>query len=238
MLVDTRSVSQAIQGAVLATDALELTGGRTPTTAIQALRLKHEFEVLAECQFSGVEYHLATEPRFREIDLEVKSICRSFHSKQREYAAVNAKMHILSRLIQIYRKYDQFDEEQLCKNQARHLQNTLWVRQKPLRYLVLPFLRYIELLIGSFAVFVAMLTGWLLLLTLLFWWCIESNPLVLLQAAEAAIVSFFTGGSGISPTQSLSHSVYYYALISIAGVSGFVHLGIFITHIYSMLSRK
>ena len=246
MMKDTRSVSQAIQGAVLATDALELTGGRTPTTALQALRIKHEFEVLAECQFSGVEYHLTTEPRIREINLEVRAICLNFHEKQREYAALNAKMHVLSRLIQIFRQYGQFDEELLCMNRVRHLQNSLWMRQKPGRYLVWPFLRYTEFLIGSFGVFVIMIAGWIVLLTSLYWLSFHTgvdppNHIPsLIDAAEAAITSFFSIGDPIYNSDELKWSDpgFYYAVISIAVVSGFVHLGIFVSHLYAMLSRK
>lgn len=39
LLPDVHSVQQAVQGAVWATDALEILGGRTPTIAIEALRL-------------------------------------------------------------------------------------------------------------------------------------------------------------------------------------------------------
>ena len=78
------SVADAVSGAVLATDALELTGGRTPTTAIDALYLKHQFELEAECQFSGVEYHLRIEPRLEEIAEDAAWICRWFAPRQQK----------------------------------------------------------------------------------------------------------------------------------------------------------
>jgi len=128
------TVGDAVRGAVLATDALELTGGRTPTTAIEALSLKHRFEVLAECQFSGVEHHIETKSRMDEIRLETEAISRWFDKSQREKAALNAQMHILNELVRLLREHNQFDEEQICVRRVRALHTTLWMREQPLRY--------------------------------------------------------------------------------------------------------
>lgn len=51
------TVKDYIKGAVLATEALEMLGGRTATLSLVALGLNHQFEVLAECAFVGVGYH-------------------------------------------------------------------------------------------------------------------------------------------------------------------------------------
>ena len=44
-------------GALLALEAQELLANRTPTTALEALAVRHELEVTAECMFYGVEYN-------------------------------------------------------------------------------------------------------------------------------------------------------------------------------------
>ncbi len=99
------SVVEAVRGAVLATDALELLGDRTPTTAIEALGLKHRFEMLAECQFSGVEYHLRIKDRLSEIKTETRILAGWFHPEGAEGAAMNAEMFILNHLVRILREY-------------------------------------------------------------------------------------------------------------------------------------
>ena len=144
------TVAEAAQGAVLAVDAEELTGGRTPTTAVEALTLKHRFEVMAECQFCGVAYHIWMKPRLDEIAEETTAICKWFHAGQRKNAALNAEMHIVNQLVGILREFNRFDEEQICLNRIRRLHNTLWMRQKPSRLIFWPVLRYLELLLSSF----------------------------------------------------------------------------------------
>jgi hypothetical protein len=230
--------ADAVLGAVLATDALELTGGRTPTTALQALALKHEFEVMAECRFSGVEYHIAVKPRLREIDTEIDAIGIWFHASQRSRAVLNARMHIFSRLVNVFRDHHQFDEEQICMNRARSIHNTLWLRQKPVRYVIAPLLRYVELLVSSFSVFSAVLAFWVLGLTGLYWMFHEPSLHGFLRAAEDAVTSFFSIGGPIHHDPQLDKSPGYVSVICLAVFSGFIHLGVFISHLYSMLARK
>lgn len=237
MLPGANSVSQAIQGGVLATDALELISGRTPTAGIQALTLKHEFEVLAECQFSGVKYHIAVKPRFAEIQAEVKAISRWFHTKQRKDASLNARMHILGRLVKILRNHGQFDEEQLVLNHVRHLQNSLWMRQAPGGFLAWPFLRYTEKLLSSFSMYGFMLVCWFMILCLLFLPFFDGVA-AFGNALLSAAGSFFSIGLFIPVYLPLTRCVLFNILIFFSTVSGFFHLGIFISHLYSILSRR
>jgi hypothetical protein len=84
------SVEDAVRGAVLANDALELLGGKTPTTAAEALSLKHQFELHAECQFTGVEYHVPMSSRIKEIERDAKSIARWFSPQKKDSAFLNS----------------------------------------------------------------------------------------------------------------------------------------------------
>lgn len=236
-------VEEAVQGAVLATDALELTGGRTPTTAIEALALKHQFEVLAECQFSGVEYHLKITTRLHEIGLETEAICRWFHKSERHNAKLNAEMHILNALVRILRAHGQFDEEQLCMHRIRHLHGTLWMRARPWRYVFLPFIRYVELLLKSFLGFVGVVLVWLVVLSILFAvfpakpsvWNIER----LLIGMENAVSAFFSMGPpmqhGIAP---LGFSLSYVLVSALCIIASFLHLGVLVSHLYAVVSRR
>jgi hypothetical protein len=235
----------AVQGAVLATDALELTGGRTPTTAFDALSLKHRFEMLAECQFSGVEYHIHITPRIAEIALETSAIARWFHREQQTTAKLNAEMSMLSELVGILENHGQFDEMQICMNKVRHLHNTLWMRRRPLNRLLWPVLRYLELLLSSFAAFLTVLLVWVVGLSLLFWWT-GPNYEQWWPGITDAVSGFFSVGAPIPNPDSTStangmanNANWYYAVVGcVAIVSGFVHLGVFISHLYSIISRR
>jgi hypothetical protein len=233
------TVGDAVRGAVLATDALELLGGKTPTMAVAALRLKHEFEVLAVCQFSGVEYHFAENPRLLEIERDTESISRWFHPSQKESAKLNAEMSIFSRLVQVFRDHNHFDEEQLCMNRVRRLHNTLWMRERRPRYVLWPIVRYIEWLLGSFPRFVAVLTLWVLLFSWLYW--VGAGHHKWEYGLQDSISSFFSIGGPIDQAAGVSNQPnqpYYAWVVSGAILLGFVHLGVFISHLYSIVSRK
>jgi hypothetical protein len=240
LLEEVKSVEDAVHGAVLAGDALELTGCRTPTTATEALCLKHRFEVLAECQFSGVEYHIRIMPRLEEIELETAAIALWFHRGRYKQAKLNAEMSIMTELAPIFHDYGQYDEEQACTNRARNIHNTLWMQQKPHRVLLWPVLRYLELLFKSFAIFVVVITAWIVGLSLLYW--LSGGHPHWGYGLEDAVSSFFSiggplhhVGSGVNPDRV----PLAYALVTcLAIVLGFLHLGVFVSHLYTLVSRK
>ena len=186
---DGMSIQEAVRGAVLATDALELLGGRTPTTSIEALRLKHEFEVNAECRFSGVEHHFLLKPRLQEIRRDVAYICNWFHPKQQRMAALNAEMTILSCLMIVFRQNAQFDEEQECLVRVRHLQNELWRRQSPWRFWTWPVLRYFEFILSSIPNFIISMLVWMFLLSIAYTLVLDNN---IMAGIESSLTSFLS----------------------------------------------
>lgn len=245
ILDDSPGFTDIIRGAVMATDALELTGLRTPTVAVEALRLKHQFEVLAECKFSGVEYHIPIEERLKEIRRDVYAISRWFGRKKRREASMNAQMAILTSLVRVFREHGQFDEEQQCMARMRRLHNALWVRQAPTRWLFYPFLRYLEALLSSFSRFALILLGWIVLLALLFG--LESGSLSgawgPLCGFQDAFSAFFTPGEPVRASICKGAAPEwlggYRALISsLAIFTGSVHMGVFIAHVYTISSRR
>ena len=236
LLGNVSTVPNAVQGAVLALDALELTGGRTPTTAVEALALKHTFEVVAECQFSGVEYHIWMQPRLKEIGGEATAICRWFHTGQRKSAALNAEMHVLNKIMPILRESNQFDEEQTCMNRIRHLHNNLWMRQRPIRRIAWPLMRYLEMLLSSFSIFVMALFAWVIVLSLLFWWA--GHPSWGYGLSDA-MTSFFSVGGPIHREDGGGIAGLRHVIVTaVAILSGFIHLGVFISHLYSITMRR
>lgn len=239
---DASSVEEAVRGAVLATDALELLGGRTATIAVQAVRLKHQFELLAECQFAGVQYHLDVIDRIEDVHKEISHISKWFGRRQRFSAALNSEMHVLLDLVRVLRNYGQFDEEQVLMNRIRSIHNSLWMRQRPWRLLTMwPVLRYIEFLLGSFTRFALSLTAWILLLAGVFWagdsvaaWITvgDTGANGMRVAVSRALESFL--GKGF-PNDA---NVFTALLYVIATIAGLLHVGAFVSLLYSNVTRK
>lgn len=229
------SVQEAVRGAILANEALELLGNRTPTEAIEALNLKYQFEVLAECQFSGVEFNIDPKPRLAEIHMEVKNICSWFGEDKQKLASMNAEMVIDTAIMRIFREYAQYDEEQTCNIRARKLHNRLWSQQKKINLLARPFLWYIENLLRSFSGFVIVIILWIVVLWSLYYLTGHEN---IGSAFVDAWSSFFSIGNPITVAEGIKHPYAYKCVTCFAIFLGFTHLGVFVSHLYSILSRK
>jgi len=237
-------VSDAVRGAVLATSALELLGPKTPTTAREALELKHRFEVLAECQFGGIQYNLELDDRFDEIQRDVKLLGRWYGVRARDAAVLNGELTILSRLIKIFRDYEEFDEEEICRRRIRTLHRKIWWKQhrkNPINWIVWLFRYYIELLLGSVTRFATAMIAWVVGLAFAF------------SFLKPGMEQRITAGQGSGDLPSgLSQSMAYFfgteplngagflwtGLTILAILSGFVHLGVFISQVYSMVARR
>lgn len=236
------SVLEDIQGALLATDALELLGGRTPTLAAEALTQKHLLEVQAECHFSGAEFHFDMKPRLAELEIEAQAIADAFQRSEQENARLNILMRTENRLVKLLRDANQFDEEQFWMDKARHLYNTLWMREKTLRYALWPVIRYIEFLLGSFSRFVVVLALWILLFSWLYVASARHGGWA--PGLQDAITSFFSIGgplhqAAMQGDQSKESWGRLYAWTVCGAIClGFIHLGVFISHLYTLVSRK
>nr|VFJ73255.1 MAG: hypothetical protein BECKFM1743A_GA0114220_107043 [Candidatus Kentron sp. FM]VFJ74105.1 MAG: hypothetical protein BECKFM1743C_GA0114222_107683 [Candidatus Kentron sp. FM]VFK21225.1 MAG: hypothetical protein BECKFM1743B_GA0114221_107683 [Candidatus Kentron sp. FM] len=232
------SVEKAVRGAVLAGDALELLGGKTPTTAAEALSLKHRFELHAECQFVGVEHHIPLKRRFEEIQREAESIARWFRPQEQDRAALNIQMNIVNQLVGILRAYNQFDEEQECMSRVRYLHNSIYMRDRPWRYVLWPVLRYSEFLFSSFSRFTLAIILWIGGLSWLFGLMLgahgapdKTQPLQNLPFGDA--IATFLGTDLVT-----SHGYWSVGLSVVAIIAGLAHLGIFISYLYTLVSRR
>jgi len=233
-------VKDAVTGAVLATTAHELLGPKTPTTAREALELKHRFEVLAECQFGGIAHDLRPEDRFAEIRRDMRLLGRWYGLRGRESAVLNGELTIVGRISRIFREFDEFDEEEKCRRRMRTLHRRIWWRQSrknPVAWVVWPVRAYIEFLLGSLTRFTAALVLWVVGLTGAFalvrpYAEQADEPSELAPLSQA--VSFFFG---VEPLEGTVHTGWI-ALTLLATVSGFVHLGVFISQVYAMIARR
>jgi hypothetical protein len=244
ILKNAESVPEAVHGATLTLEAQEYLGHRTPTTSLDAVALKHQLEVLAECMFYGVEYHLDTKSRFREIEQEVESIGIWFRSHTREVSKLNAEIGMLSDLVLSFRNFNQFNEEQAGLSKLRHLYRQLWFeRNKSWAWLVYPARWYIDHLLSSIAVFIAALSAWLLVFGGIYAFIPHSPPGIEVESAythglEDAVVTFF----GMQPPHELFQMegvrpiIIWISMMAI--IMSFVHLGIFVSHLYSIIARR
>jgi hypothetical protein len=237
LLDKATAVETAVQGAVLATEALELTGRRTPTTAIDALTLKHQFEVLAECQFYGVEHHIDTKKRWEDIETETGTISLWFQVNEVEKAKLDAQMHILNRLVRIFREHNKFEEEQQFMNKARNVHHSLWLKKRLWRRPFTPLVRYFEFLMRSFLSFVVCVVAIVAAFAFLFmraghyptyWHGLFDSVSSLVAISGPASHEF----SSSAPAFGFS------VIVSLAIVAGVAHLGVFVSHLYTLISRK
>lgn len=243
LLPNVRTVTDCVHGAVLVTDALELLADRTPTTALEAMALKHQFEVLAECQFYGVRSSLDVKARLSDIEREVEALACWFDPDSEDFTKWNAEASILSNLILVYRNHNRFDEEQRALARNRELHRKMWFRRPRNRW-ARPFQLvawYIEFLLASLPRFLAAICVWIVGLALLFW-LTGTHPAgvatsTLYMDAKISLLGAWESFFGIqAPPNELG--TFNNGVILVAIIGGFVHLGVFISHLYSVVSRR
>lgn len=243
ILKNAESMPESIHGSTLALEAQEYLGHRTPTTSLDAVSLKHQLEVLAECMFYGVEYHLDTKSRFKEIEEEVEAIGVWFRSRTREISTLNAEIGILSELLLSFRNFNQFNEEQAALSKVRHLHRRLWFKRNQSWAWVLYLPRwYFDQLLGSLPIFIAAIIGWLSIFALFFSLIQHDHKQAVseylyMHGFEDAITSFF----GMQPPHDLStleSTPFFIWVCMVVIVMSFVHLGIFVSHLYSLIARR
>jgi hypothetical protein len=167
---EAHTATEALRGAVLATQALEMLGAKTPTVSVEALLLKHSFEVTAECQFPGVEYHFNLKERLADIRANIKVFGNWLNPKRQKDFMLNAEAQILAKLAVILEEHGEYEEAELCQCELRKLHREISVRYdfktRPiLAPFILPFRLYIEFVLRSTVNFLLSI----LVLVLAFW---------------------------------------------------------------------
>jgi hypothetical protein len=233
---EAMTVQDCIHGALLALEAQELLGYRTPTTSLEAIALRHQLEVKAECMFYGVEYNIDVKNRMMEIEAEVKAVSRWFHPSVKKKSALNAQMEIITEINKILRDSGQFDEEQECLKCLRKLNRRWYFLNHPWLSFLWPFRWYIESLVGSFPLFVAAILGWPFLFGI-----ISSALNIDFGLKSDDLLTYLTNSFstffGLQPTALPSNP--FAQLLTIFMISiGFLHLGIFISYLYTLITRR
>lgn len=237
---EAKTVQDCIHGATLALEAIELLGYRTPTTTLEAIALKHKLEVKAECMFYGIEYNIDVKNRIREIKNEVTAVSRWFHPRVRKRSVLDAQMRIITDITRIFRDAGQFDEDLSCLKYLRKL-NRRWSLKQPglkkvLNYLIYPVRSYIETLVGSFTWFFLALVGWPLILGTL-GKLVQAKFLGDVSTLTAHISNALMIYFGLQ-SNGYPHDVWAHILTILILSGGFLHLGIFISHLYTLITRR
>lgn len=236
------NVELAVLGAVLSTDAFELNGYMTPTTSINALVLKHRFEVEVECQFSGVEYHFEIDRRLAEIKSRCNEISKFFSKNILNVASLNSEMRVIHALLMVLRSHGQFDEEQVCLDRIRVIHLNLWCSRSVINYVVWLPLRYVILLLQSPLHFAIAIIVWVVGIAEYLHWVGSPVGYSFLASLGDSASAFFSLGAPVENPESASKPALagwpYVVGVYAAILAGFVHLGAFVSYVYSIVSRR
>jgi len=231
----TSTLSHCLLGGVIAMDAAELIGGRAPALALSALAYKHEFEVKAECAFVGSGFHFEIARRIGEIEIESRASCATYSDGPRELAEMNAAALVLNRLAIAFRGEGKFEEETQCLVALRSTNRRLQYKQRPglLDRASGAVLGYAEWLLSSFLRLASVSIGLLVGFTLV-WLAIDFrlNDKFTPVNAVALTFSAFFGGNAVESEWPLT------IWSCLAVVTGAFHVGVLISFIYSLISRK
>jgi hypothetical protein len=233
VLASADTPREYLLAAVLAGDAFELLGGKTPTMSLDAIKLKHVSEVRAECAFIGAGFHADLTDRFNEIHRDVGSVGRWYHPKQRKQAELDAKTTIYNELVKVYRDVGQMEEENQCLMQFRSMNRKLerpkgfW-RFNPFSWSLHVIVSYGEWLMGRFWRIAFASVVWLFAFVL-FAWQMDGQENFAKHLARQ--LNWMSGGTN-------EDTLFLAWLSSAANVVGVFHFGILVSYLYSLISRK
>ena len=231
--------------AVLANDAFELLGGKTPTMSLEAIKLKHVAEIRAECAFVGVGFHVELDDRFREIDLYVKSVCRWYQPNQQKWCEWDAKATIYNEFVKIYRDAGQLEEQDKCLAQLRQMNRKLarpqgWQFVNPFAWAVHGVLAYAEMLLSDFWRVAFAFGCWIAALTLLSTYLTghEANIFVYLAKQLGWMVGGGTHDVDISQGDPATNDLTFVIISILSNIIGVFHFGVLMSYFYGLVSRK
>lgn len=244
---NANSPSGFILSAVLANDAFELLGGKTPTMSMEALKIKHVAEVRAECAFVGAGFHFDLNDRFAEIYEFVHSTCRWYHPSVRKYAELDARATIFNELVKVYSEAGQAEERDACLAEFRWNNRRLELLQafekwRPISVGANCVLLYAELLLVRMTRIVAAFVLWIAFFWLVTHFAVDQTNDQGFAVLLATQLDWMVGGgaSGIGElSKATDDDDRRLAWISIASnVIGVFHFGILMSFLYSLISRK
>lgn len=237
-------VKRVVLAAALARQALEILGGLTPAASLRALQQVHVLEVRAEAMFMGVEYQLEFSDRFKEIRSEVKAICELFAPKRIKLAMLHAELKILKDVHRELESQGERDESEAALSEIRRVERSLWFQHHPvINFPLWPVRAYVIWLMRSFSLFCLMLMLWLVVASCylgyhLYVYTNEYPSIfdwnLVFRSAATGFLAFF--GQSID-ADDMKNPWVSGGLLGF-GLAGFLHLGVFISYLYTLVARK
>lgn len=247
ILTQARNPVDALHAAALALEAKELLSGLTPTTTLEAIALQHEAEVTAESRFLGVQHNVDLRERFKEIAGDVNAVAYWFGRRHWVRSALNARLTITERLAQRLRSLNQVEEELACLAEARKLRFQFWVREKPWRWALWPFLGYVSFALKSLPRFILAVVCVCLFFGFsyyLFGALSGRADLNLLDAMTSGWKGFVTAETP-PDWQTLTEREgadawerFWNLWLSFQGAASLTNFGLLISHLYMLVSRR
>jgi hypothetical protein len=188
--------------------------------------------------FYGVGYNIDMKKRFEEIAGEVRAVSGWFHPSVKKKSALNAQLGIITELIEILRDHGQFDEEQDCLKCLRKLNRKWYYLNRPWLSFIRPIHAYIETLVGSLPLFILAIFAWPTVLGV-FSKILRAEFEKLSSGASiwVHISNSFMTFFGLQPIQPPGNPPAHILTIFTILI-GFLHLGIFISFLYTLITRK
>lgn len=224
------SFSNLLLAAILCVDVERLLCGRSPTTALEALSIKHQAEVRLECVFHGVAAAPDIQKRLDELKKSIGEICGSYEESARDDAQLAAGLEIQNQLIAILRQYGRFEEEQVVLRHARELrrgilqQSTNWWKKFEAW-----LLRYPNFILSSPFSFLA---GLWLGIVFFSWAYVPFVP-----DASGSDLLWRSSVTTLS-IQPLNNDASGRPIDLLCMTWGLTHFGVFLSHLYSLISRR
>ena len=241
ILAQAGSVEEAVHAATLVVDARALLGGRTPTTSLEAVAVQHEAEVLAESLFIGIQYNLDVRTRIRSVRRDVEEVARRFQAIARKRASLSAQLTIIERLARRFHDLNQIEEELACLGEARRLRFEFWVRERWWRWAVWPLLRYLAFSLHSLPRFAVVVVAWTLLFGLSYYIVGNMQPAKAVTFWDALAGSsrfFFTAESSAKWASLPGREGFWDLWLGFQGLISFTSLGLLLSHLYLIVSRR
>jgi hypothetical protein len=153
----------------------------------------------------------------------------------------NAEATVLLRLIAVFRNYNRFNEEQIVRVRERELHRLTWFAKRfgnvgsQFRWLnpVYMIAWYVEFLLKSVPGFLSAIAAWLFGLTFLYATTTFQRRFDWNFAFQNALVSFFS----IQPPGDTSIHFNFF-VVALAILGGVLHIGVLISHLYTIVSRR
>lgn len=187
--------------------------------------------------FYGMEHNIDVKNRIKEIEGEVAAVSEWFHTSRKRASALNAKLGIITEITKVFREAGQFDEEQACLKYFRKLNRQWYFLNHPWQRIFHPFRWYLETLVGSFPLFAIAVLGWPLLFGVISQLISAQfdnvNPNSFIDHITHTSIMFF----GLQPSGFPKGPAADILTVLII-LTGFLHLGIFVSYLYTLISRR